>query len=205
VIDTVNFYDWEKKCFSGLSAKECLFGYRDSIFKRDLKDKVFITSVVFKLHKKAQLNTSYGAIRDELQKMGVEKPDLAAVATAVMNIRRSKLPDPAVIGNAGSFFKNPVIPEKQFQDLKNAYPFITSYAGEQGMVKIPAGWLIEQCGWKGYRHGYAGVHALQALVLVNYGNASGRDILNLSEQIMISIKERFGILLEREVQVWGQD
>ncbi|MEI8278844.1 MAG: UDP-N-acetylmuramate dehydrogenase [Bacteroidota bacterium] len=201
VIDAVTCWHWEQKVFITLNNAECQFGYRDSIFKRELKDKVFVSSVVFKLHKQAAYRTSYGAINEELTKMQVPL-STAAIANAVINIRSSKLPDPKKIGNAGSFFKNPTISTEHFELLQTNYPSIPSYPVNDTTVKIPAGWLIEQCGWKGYRKGDAGVHEKQALVLVNYQHASGAEIWQLSTDILTSIKERFGILLEREVQVW---
>lgn len=201
-IESVNFWYWNEQRKLTYSNRECEFGYRDSIFKRQLKDKVMITSVVYKLSKRPVYNTSYGAVEQELESMGVQELSVKAIAHAVMNIRRSKLPDPKEIGNAGSFFKNPTIPVKQFEKLKNTYRNIPSYIVSEHLVKVPAGWLIEQCGWKGYRKENYGVHAKQALVLVNYGNAHGSDIWNLSGDIVKSVKERFGIELEREVQVW---
>lgn len=202
VIERVEAWDWEKRAIASFSNEECGFGYRDSIFKHGMKDKVFITAVVFRFQKKPVFRTSYGAIGQELEKMGVQELNIKAIAEAVIAIRRSKLPDPADIGNAGSFFKNPTIPEGQYSALKEQHPEIPSYPAGPGMVKVPAGWLIEQCGWKGHREGDAGVHARQALVLVNYGHAKGSEIWALSEKVLQSISQRFGIMLEREVQVW---
>ncbi len=199
--ESVTVWHWEEGKFITFSNEACHFGYRDSIFKHELKDKAFITSVVFRLSKQPVLNTNYGAIEQELQAMGAT-PSIHSVAQAVINIRRSKLPDPAVIGNAGSFFKNPAIPIEQHKALLTNYPEMPSYPFSEQLVKIPAGWLIEQCGWKGYRSGDAGVHAKQALVLVNYGAAQGADIWQLSTDILHSVREKFGIELEREVQVW---
>lgn len=201
-IESVTFWNWEEATFVTLNNSECNFGYRDSIFKHELKDKVFITSVVYKLYKKANLNTSYGAISQELEKMGVQDINIKAIADAVIAIRSSKLPDPKEIGNAGSFFKNPTIPTGQYALLQSKYPTIPSYPVSESMVKVPAGWLIEQCGWKGKRKGDTGVHAKQALVLVNYGNAKGADVWKLSGEVVKSVKDKFGIELEREVQVW---
>lgn len=202
VIESVTFWHWKSKLFKTLNNEDCHFGYRDSIFKNELKDKVFITSVTFKLNKVGQLNTSYGAIEEELKVLNVIKPTVKDVAQAVINIRRSKLPNPDEIGNAGSFFKNPTIPVQQYLDLKKEFASIPSYPINEQMVKVPAGWLIEQCGWKGFRKDDYGVHEKQALVLVNYGDASGEEIWQLSSDIVASIKEAFGIELEREVQVW---
>lgn len=202
IIESVTFWNWMDKSFHTFSNKECHFGYRDSIFKKELKDCFFITSVCFRLFKKAQLNTSYGAIEEELKQMNINHPQPKDVAQAVINIRSSKLPDPKVIGNAGSFFKNPTISVQQFLDLKKEHTGIPSYPINENLMKVPAGWLIEQCGWKGYRKGDAGVHEKQALVLVNYGKANGAEIWSLSGEIVASVQQRFGIELEREVQVW---
>ncbi len=201
-IESVTCWHWEEKTFITLTNGECNFGYRDSIFKHDLKDKTFITSVVYKLNKKPEFKTSYGAIGQELEHMNIHELSVQAIAQAVINIRSSKLPDPKVIGNAGSFFKNPTIPLQQYTLLYSAYSGMPSYPVNETAVKVPAGWLIEQCGWKGYRHGDMGVHAKQALVLVNYGNARGDELWELSGEILYSVKEKFGIELEREVQVW---
>lgn len=183
------------------SLNDCEFGYRESVFKRKLKDQFIILSVTYRLNKKPSFHTSYGAINEELHKMGVKDLSIQAIAQAVINIRSSKLPDPKKIGNAGSFFKNPEINASHFQLLKLEYPQIIGYPLDNGNVKLAAGWLIEQCGWKGFRRGDAGCHAKQALVLVNYGNASGKEIYDLSEEILISVQEKFGVLLEREVNI----
>jgi UDP-N-acetylmuramate dehydrogenase len=201
-IERVTFWRWADKTFTTYNNKECEFGYRDSIFKHELKGKSFITSVVFKLNKRPVYNVSYGAIEQELEGMGVQELSVKAIAHAVMNIRTSKLPDPKVIGNAGSFFKNPTISLAHYEKLHSQYASIPSYPVSNTSVKVPAGWLIEQCGWKGYRSGDMGVHAKQALVLVNYGNAKGGELWDLSGEIVSSVAERFGVELEREVQVW---
>lgn len=201
-IVSVTAWHWQEKTFVTYTNEECRFGYRDSIFKHELKEKVFITSVTYRLNKKPTFHTTYGAITHELEKMNVQELSIQAIANAVINIRTSKLPDPKKIGNAGSFFKNPTITLAHFELLQTNYPNIPSYPVSSDMVKVPAGWLIEQCGWKGYRNGDTGVHEKQALVLVNYGHANGSDIWQLSGEIVTSIKERFGIELEREVQVW---
>jgi UDP-N-acetylmuramate dehydrogenase len=180
--------------------QQCEFGYRESVFKRKHKGQFIITSVTFKLFKKPRFNTSYGAIQQELDKMGVTELSIRAISDAVINIRKSKLPDPKEIGNAGSFFKNPTIPSDQFDKLKEQFPTIVGYAAKDE-VKVAAGWLIEQCGWKGYRKGDAGCHAKQALVLVNFGNAKGDEIYTLSSEIIESVKDKFGIELEREVNI----
>ncbi len=180
---------------------DCRFGYRDSIFKTTYKGEFVITSVTFKLNKKPVYQVEYGAIKSELNIMGVEELSIAAISQAIINIRQNKLPDPAVIGNAGSFFKNPTVPKKQFNELQATYPGIVGYTIDDNKVKLAAGWLIEQCGWKGYRKGDAGCHEKQALVLVNHDNATGLDIYNLSATIMHSVEEKFFVLLEREVNV----
>ena len=202
VIEKVTFWHWRDRTLITFSGEECRFGYRDSVFKHELREKVLVTSVEFKLRKQPVLNTSYGAIEQELERMKATELSLAAIAQAVINIRRSKLPDPKQIGNAGSFFKNPEIPLAQYNVLWAQYPAMPSYTVSDSTVKIPAGWLIEQCGWKGYRTGDIGVHDRQALVLVNYGNATGEEVWELSGNIINSVIERFGIELEREVQVW---
>jgi UDP-N-acetylmuramate dehydrogenase len=179
--------------------EDCHFDYRFSVFKGELKDKFVITKVFFLLNKKPVFNISYGAIEQTLDEMGVE-PSLKSISQAVINIRQSKLPDPLDIGNAGSFFKNPVIEKLHFEALEAQFPEIKGYAqGEE--IKVPAAWLIETAGWKGYREGDIGVHDKQALVLVNHGQGNGRDILRLSNEIRKSVDSKFGIELEREVNV----
>jgi UDP-N-acetylmuramate dehydrogenase len=178
---------------------DCAFGYRESVFKRKFKNQFIIASVTYKLNKKANFNTSYGAIEQELEKIGIKELSIRAISNAVINIRSSKLPNPAEIGNAGSFFKNPEVEKSLFEKLKKEFPNIVGYALENGNVKLAAGWLIEQCGWKGYRKGDAGCHSKQALVLVNYGNANGEEIFSLSTEIIKSVKEKFAVELEREV------
>lgn len=183
------------------SGGDCRFGYRESIFKRKYKDQFVITAVCYKLQKKPVLHIEYGAIRQELEKMGVTTPGIRDVSNAVIRIRQSKLPDPAVIGNAGSFFKNPSIPAQQYQQLLLQYENMVGYANADGTVKIAAGWLIEASGWKGFTRGNAGVHDKQALVLVNHGHATGEEIYRLSEEIIASVQQKFGINLEREVNI----
>ena len=201
-IESVRAWHWEEGEFITYSNASCKFGYRDSIFKNELKDKTFITSVIFRLNKKPVYNISYGAIEQQLEQMHVTELSLKAISDAVIAIRSSKLPDPKKTGNAGSFFKNPSITIAHFEMLQTNYPNIPCYPLSDVMVKVPAGWLIEQCGWKGVKRGDAGVHEKQALVIANYGNATGGEIWSLSEEVLQSVKERFGILLEREVQVW---
>lgn len=181
--------------------KDCGFGYRDSIFKNKYKGQFAIMQVVFKLWKQPRFNTSYGVVEQELERMGVKELSIQAISQAVINIRSSKLPDPAEIGNAGSFFKNPTVSKQEFQELKSSFENIVGYDTADGSVKLAAGWLIEQCGWKGFRRGDAGCHSMQALVLVNYGNASGQEIFQLSEEIRKSVKEKFAVELEREVNL----
>ena len=203
--------------------ENCQFGYRDSIFKRALKGRVVITHVVFRLLKKPVYNLTYQALNQKLEHLSANEINLHKIREAVLQIRSSKLPDPKVIGNAGSFFKNPAVSYSVLENLKERFPGIVYYESSQFAVpssqfavpssltadreprtancKLAAGWLIEQCGWKGYREGDAGVHKDQALVLVNYGKATGMEILDLSGQIQRSVKEKFGVDLEREVNV----
>jgi UDP-N-acetylmuramate dehydrogenase len=183
------------------TAADCEFGYRESVFKHRYKGQFAITHVEFRLNKKPVYNTRYGAIEQELEKMQLKELSIRAIADAVINIRRSKLPDPAVIGNAGSFFKNPEIPAADYETLKAEFPGIVGYPVQNNQVKLAAGWLIEQAGWKGFRNGNAGVHDKQALVLVNYGGAGGEEILSLSTQIIDSIRNRYHVELEREVNI----
>ena len=191
----------EDKTIRTFSKAECKFGYRESVFKHKLKNQFIITSVTFKLLKNPQFNTSYGAIETELAAMGIIDKSIRTISKAVCNIRNSKLPNPAEIGNAGSFFKNPEVVKGKYEFLKIKYPNIVGYALENGNMKLAAGWLIEQAGWKGKTVGEAGVHKLQALVLVNYGNAKGNEIFDLSQKVLDSVKEKFGIELEREVNI----
>lgn len=179
-------------------ALACRFGYRESVFKHELKGQYVITSVVFRLKKQANLHLDYGAIRETLEAKGITNPGIRDVSQVVIEIRQSKLPDPKEIGNAGSFFKNPTISEKHYSALKNEFPAMPGYPNEEG-VKVPAGWLIEQAGWKGKKVGEVGVHAKQALVLVNFGQGKGEDIKHLSAEIQKSIQEKFGIELHPEV------
>jgi UDP-N-acetylmuramate dehydrogenase len=178
---------------------DCHFGYRESIFKHQLKGKYIITSVTFKLNKVPNYKVAYGDIRKTLEEMKVEELSIKAVSDAVISIRKSKLPDPAEIGNSGSFFKNSEIPKVQYEELKAKFENIPSYPINETTVKVPAGWLIEQAGWKGFRDGQIGVHARQALVLVNYGGGTGEQIKALSAKIQASVLEKFGISLSTEV------
>lgn len=189
------------------NAADCGFGYRESVFKHAYKGQFIITDVTFKLYKQPRFNISYGAIAQQLEAMGIKELSIKAVSDTVIAIRSSKLPNPAEIGNAGSFFKNPVVSQQQYDALKAQYPSIVGYAQADGQVKLAAGWLIEHCGpadgqsWKGYRQGDAGCHAKQALVLVNYGHATGQQVYDLSEAILQSVETKFGVLLQREVNI----
>ncbi|RYG28039.1 MAG: UDP-N-acetylmuramate dehydrogenase, partial [Chitinophagaceae bacterium] len=197
-LTAVQVMDGEEVVFS---KDDCKLGYRESVFKNVLKDKFVITDVTYRLNKHPVFNTSYGAIRNELEAMDEGTITVASIARAVMNIRRSKLPDPAVIGNAGSFFKNPQVTSEKYESLLTEFDGLAAYDLNNGHYKLAAGWLIEKCGWKGRREGDAGCHEKQALVLVNYGNASGEDILTLCEKIGESVFEKFGVKLEKEVNV----
>lgn len=189
------------------TSADCAFGYRESVFKRKYRDQFVILNVTYQLRKKPRFHTSYGAIEQELERMGVQELSIKAISDAVIHIRSSKLPNPAETGNAGSFFKNPSVSKEKYWQLQTLHPSIVGYDNADGSVKLAAGWLIEHCGpkegisWKGYRVGDAGCHAKQALVLVNYGHASGKEIYDLSEQILQSVNTKFGVLLEREVNV----
>ena len=197
--EAINIQTGESQYFS---KEQCHFGYRDSFFKREGKGKFIITSVDLRLSKRDhKINIDYAPLKAELLKNGINTPDISEIAQAVIAVRSSKLPDPKELGNSGSFFKNPVIPEEDFQKLKNTHPEIPSYDLGNSCYKIPAAWLIDQCGLKGKRIGDAGVHKKQALVLVNYGSASGADILNLARRVQSEVKEKFGITLEPEVNI----
>jgi UDP-N-acetylmuramate dehydrogenase len=199
------YHIYDKKIVT-FSTNDCQFGYRESAFKRKYKGEFVILDVTFRLRKRPVFHTSYGQIKHELEKMGIKDFTIQAISQAVINIRSSKLPDPKVIGNAGSFFKNPEVENSKFEVLKKEFPSIVAYPLNDKM-KLAAAWLIEQCGpndlvsWKGYREGDAGCHTKQALVLVNYGNAKGNDIYALSEKIKESVKTKFGVELEREVNI----
>ena len=197
-LEAINLTTGESRVFE---ASDCDFGYRYSVFKGPAKGQYLITRVTLKLQKDPVFNTSYGAVANTLKEMGVTKLSLKDVSNAIIKIRQSKLPDPNDIGNAGSFFKNPTVPKEFFNNLKTEYTNIPSYPTEDNLIKIPAGWLIEQCNWKGFRDGDIGVHKQQALVLVNYGNAKGRDLLKLSVDIQDSVFQKFGIKLSPEVNV----
>jgi UDP-N-acetylmuramate dehydrogenase len=183
------------------SNSDCQFGYRESVFKRALKGQYLISSVIFKLDKKPTFKTSYGAITNELENMKVTELSIQAISNAVINIRQSKLPDPKVTGNAGSFFKNPVVPISLAENIKKEYPEAAAYPLDDNSMKLAAGWLIDKAGWKGKTYGNYGVHPKQALVLVNYGGATGQNIYDLSTEILTDIKSKFGVELEREVNI----
>ena len=197
-VEAIHIESGEKRIFK---SSECEFSYRESIFKNKFKDQFFISSVTFKLNKIFKPKINYGDIRKTLEEIRAEDITIKAVSDAVIKIRTSKLPDPKDIPNAGSFFKNPVVSKKKFEDLIAKNPLMPNYPDKNNRVKVPAGWLIEQCGWKGKRVGNTGVHAKQALVLVNYGGASGEEIFSLAHQVRNSVNEKFGIELEMEVNV----
>jgi len=203
-----------KDCFESLTAyhlesgevhtfdnKACAFGYRESVFKHQFKGQYIICTVTFRLKKNAVVNTSYGAISAELDKQGIVNPGIRDVSNAVIAIRQSKLPDPKVIGNAGSFFKNPIVENAVYDAIKLNYPEAPFYPVDEHHGKLAAGWLIEQAGWKGKTIDTYGVHTLQALVLVNYGGSTGSQIYDLSSQIISDIESKFGVTLEREVNI----
>jgi len=184
------------------SNKECAFGYRESIFKNALKGQYFISSVTLRLTRRNHvINISYGALKETLARQGVTSPGVLDVSEAVIAIRKSKLPDPAMIGNAGSFFKNPSVDAETLAFIRRQADHVPTFPGEGGLTKVPAGWLIEQCGWKGVTLGNIGVHKYQALVLVNYGGGSGAEIWNLAMKIRESVKDKFGVTLQPEVNV----
>lgn len=201
VFQQLEAWDMEEKCIRKFELTDCEFGYRESVFKKRYRNRFVILHVVFRLRKQPVFHTEYGAISQQLEQMQVQDLSIGAIAEAVIRIRSSKLPDPKLIGNAGSFFKNPVIPADRFIQLKTVFPAIPGYPSGEGQMKIAAGWLIEQCGWKGFRKGDAGCYDKQALVLVNYGKAKGDEIFALSESIIGSVTEKFGITLEREVNM----
>ena len=197
-LQALNLSDGSIRTFSH---SDCKFGYRDSIFKNEARNQYIITSVSFKLNKKPKINTRYGAIEEELKSMEITSPGIKDVSQAVINIRRSKLPDPKVIGNAGSFFKNPEVPLEEYERIKKDYPEMSAYKTGENKMKLAAGWLIEQSGWKGKKEGRVGMHEKQALVLVNYGGASGEELISHARKVQASVKEKFGVELEMEVNI----
>lgn len=197
--EAMHIETFEMKTFT---KEACAFGYRESIFKNEVKGQYIITSVVFKLTKRNHhINTSYGDIQSELTQKGIVNPTLKDVSNAVIAIRQSKLPNPKELGNSGSFFKNPILPKSDFDKIHAKFPEMRFFTVSDSEVKVPAGWLIEQAGFKGKRFGDAGVHKNQALVLVNYGHATGQEILNLSKEIQKNIRDTFGISIEAEVNI----
>lgn len=199
IFHSLEAYHIKDKTIVSFTLQDCQFGYRESIFKHQLKGQFVILNVTYKLRKQPIFNTSYGAINAELAQMGVTELSIKAISQAIINIRSSKLPDPKQIGNAGSFFKNPQVSKFRLHVMQESFEKIPAYPVDDMHYKIAAGWLIEQCGWKGFRKGDAGCNPLQALVLVNYGNATGQEIFDLSTDIIQSVAAKFGITLEREV------
>ena len=197
-LEAISLETGEKKLFS---MADCRFGYRDSIFKNELKNKFMISNVTLRLVKHPVFNTSYGAIENELKAMGITEKNIRAISQAVCNIRMSKLPDPAKIGNAGSFFKNPEVSPEKYESLNKDFPSVVAHKTATGKMKLAAGWLIEQCGWKGTVSGHVGMHAMQALVLVNYGNATGKELIEHARLVQQSVNEKFEVEMEMEVNI----
>lgn len=198
-VDTFGLETGEERRFM---QEECRYAYRESIFKQELKGKYAVTFVTYRLKKHPVFHLEYGNIRAELEKQGCQV-DLENVRRIIIAIRQAKLPDPKVLGNAGSFFMNPVVPKMQFEALLAQYPDMPHYPVDDAHVKIPAGWMIDRCGWKGKRVGHAGVHEKQALVLVNCGGATGKEVMHLAEEIVASVRERFGVTIRPEVNYIG--
>jgi UDP-N-acetylmuramate dehydrogenase len=202
-IVTVRVFDTTSGEFVILSNEDCRFGYRDSIFKHPEYKNLIVTSVTFRLSKvNHELKLNYGDIQTELAKQGITDPKISDISNAVIAIRRSKLPDPAVLGNSGSFFKNPVVDMDTFKAAQAKYPEIKYFPIDDSQVKVAAGWLIETAGWKGFKKGHVGVHEKQALVLVHFGGGKGEEISSLAREIQSDIHEKFGIVLEFEVNIW---
>lgn len=198
-VDTFGLETGEERRFM---QEECRYAYRESVFKQELKGKYAVTFVTYRLKKHPVFHLEYGNIRAELEKQGCQV-DLENVRRIIIAIRQAKLPDPKVLGNAGSFFMNPVVPKMQFEALLAQYPDMPHYPVDDAHVKIPAGWMIDRCGWKGKRVGHAGVHEKQALVLVNCGGATGKEVMHLAEEIVASVRERFGVTIRPEVNYIG--
>ena len=198
-VDTFGLETGEERRFM---REECRYAYRESVFKQELKGKYAVTFVTYRLKKHPVFHLEYGNIRAELEKQGCQV-DLENVRRIIIAIRQAKLPDPKVLGNAGSFFMNPVVPKLQFEALLAQYPDMPHYPVDDAHVKIPAGWMIDRCGWKGKRVGHAGVHEKQALVLVNCGVATGKEVMHLAEEIVASVRERFGVTIRPEVNYIG--
>ncbi len=203
VFYSCNAFEIATGAIKTFSKHDCRFGYRDSIFKTELKGQYIITSVKFRLSLVPDVKLHYGAIQDELAKRNITSPTIKDVSQVVSHIRVSKLPDPSTIGNAGSFFKNPVISTEEFNKVHTAFPEVVHYPAGDGFTKLAAGWLIEQCGWKGKVVGHTGTWKNQALVLVNHGGATGQEVYSLSSQIIDSVYTKFGVMLEREVNIIG--
>jgi UDP-N-acetylmuramate dehydrogenase len=198
-VEAIDLISGDIKVFTN---PECSFDYRESVFKQKLKGKYFISSVTLTLTKKNHhFNTSYGAIEATLKQQNIHAPSVRAISDAVIAIRQQKLPDPRIVGNAGSFFKNPTITQQQYDKLKTTYPEIPGYSTVNQQVKVPAAWLIESCGWKGKTFNHIGVHPNQALVIVNYGEGTGEEIWDLAQKILASVKEKFDVQLQPEVNV----
>ena len=197
-LNAVNMNDGSLRTFT---AEDCRFGYRDSIFKQEERNRYAIVDVTFRFQKNAPLNTTYGTIEEQLKIMNISHPTIRDISNAVIAIRKSKLPDPEIIGNAGSFFKNPEVRIDFYNKLKENYPEIVGYSSTSGNFKLAAGWLIEQCGWKGKRIANTGMHEKQALVLINYGGATGKELIVHAENVRKSVLEKFGIELEMEVNI----
>ena len=198
-LEAIHLQTGEIHYFNNLA---CEFGYRESVFKNKLKGQYLISRVIYKLSKKGNYTISYGAIEKQLESMGVQELSAKSISDAVIAIRQSKLPDPKKIGNSGSFFKNPIVDKSTYHMVKSNFPDVVAYSAGKGFMKLAAGWLIEKAGWKGKTFDNYGVHKHQALVLVNYGGASGKEIYDLSAEILDSIKEKFGVQLEREVNIY---
>ena len=198
-VDTFGLETGEERRFM---QEECRYAYRESVFKQELKGKYAVTFVTYRLKKHPVFHLEYGNIRAELEKQGCQV-DLENVRRIIIAIRQAKLPDPKVLGNAGSFFMNPVVPKMQLEALLAQYPDMPHYPVDEAHVKIPAGWMIDRCGWKGKRVGHAGVHEKQALVLVNCGGATGKEVMHLAEEIVASVRERFGVTIRPEVNYIG--
>lgn len=203
VFEWLEAVDIEGRATRKYEKEHCEFGYRDSIFKGELKGIVIVTNVVLRLSKNPEVNTSYGAIQDKLEERGISNPTIRDISDIVIEIRNSKLPKPETLGNAGSFFKNPVVEEQVYERIYQDYPDMPAYPMNENTYKIPAGWLIEETGWKGKVVGNTGTYEQQALVIVNHGGATGEEILQLSKEIRASVKDQFGIELVPEVNIVG--
>ena len=201
IFESCRVFELATGSFKTFTQSDCGFSYRESIFKQARKDQYIVTEVSFRLSLVPSIRTSYGAIQEELKHRGINKPTIKDVSEVVSAIRVSKLPDPSTIGNAGSFFKNPIISAAEFERVQASFPEVVHYPAANGQIKLAAGWLIEQCGWKGKVVGHTGTWKNQALVLVNHGGASGSEVYTFSEQIIASVFDRFGVRLEREVNV----